>query len=109
MTQYHSGVKEYDEKEKFVAVLGYITIIGWLVALFLYGEHKTPLVRFHLRQSLGLIITAAILSFVPLIGWILNAVVFIVWLVCIYHAFMGHIFRVPVMGDLYQEYLDFVI
>lgn len=107
--QYHTNTKTDDDMARLVAVLGYLTIIGWLIALFLYGEHKSHLARFHLRQSLGLVITAAILSFIPLIGWGLNIIVLLAWLVSIYHAGLGHVFRVPLLGDLYQEHLDFVI
>ena len=105
--QYH--IKTNEKMARLVAVLGYLTIFGWLVALFLYGEHKSHLARFHLRQSLGLVLTAGLLSFIPLIGWGLNIILLFAWLLSIYHAGSGHIFRVPVLGDLYQEHLDFVI
>lgn len=38
---------------KTAAIVAYITIIGWLVSYFaLYNDNKTPLARFHMRQSL---------------------------------------------------------
>lgn len=38
---------------KTAAIVAYITIIGWLISYFaLYNDAKTPLSRFHMRQSL---------------------------------------------------------
>ncbi|NQY62667.1 MAG: hypothetical protein HRT38_02900 [Alteromonadaceae bacterium] len=54
MTGFHSEtnhqliVKKHDDMAKMVAVLGYLTIFGWLIALFLYGKYKSPLARHHL-------------------------------------------------------------
>lgn len=93
---------------KIISVLCYITLIGWLVAMLLYGNHKSAQTRFHLRQSLGLIITAALLSFIPLIGWVLNIVVIVLWFVALFHAVQGKEYQVPVVGPLYQAHLDFI-
>ena len=38
---------------KVVSILGYLTVFGWLLALFIYGKHNSALARFHLQQSLG--------------------------------------------------------
>ena len=102
------ATKSAEERAKLVSVLAYITVIGWVVAFYLYGQQKCQLVRFHLRQSLGLILTAAVLSFIPLIGWSLISVLFLMWLFCIYQAYLGHSYYFPFLGVFYQEYLDFV-
>ena len=54
------------DQNRLLAVLGYMTIIGWLISLVLYGKHKSSLLRFHLRQSLGLFISATFFMVVPL-------------------------------------------
>jgi uncharacterized membrane protein len=94
--------------DKIVAILGYITLLGWLVAIVLHDKHKCSFTTFHLRQSLGLIITGALLALIPLIGWLMNIAVFLVWLYAIYHAIQGRQEKVPVLGDCYQEHLDFI-
>lgn len=109
MTHYQYSSKAQEDKAKLISVLAYLTVIGWLISFYLYGDNKSPHARFHLRQSLGLIITAAVLSFIPLIGWGLNCILFLLWLMCIYQAYLGHIFHIPLLGDYYQEHLDFVI
>lgn len=93
---------------KIVAILGYATLLGWLIAMILHDKHKSSFSIFHLRQSLGLIITGALLALVPLIGWLMNVAVFLVWLYAIYYAIQGQSVKVPFLGDWYQEHLDFI-
>ena len=92
----------------FIAVISYFTLLGWIVALVMYDKHQSSLANFHLRQSLGLIITGAILSLIPLVGWALNVVVLLAWLVGLCCAIQGKEYAVPLLGDFYQEHLDFI-
>jgi len=91
-----------------VSVISYFTLIGWVVAMVIYDKHKSSLASFHLRQSLGLIITGALLSFIPLVGWLLTIGVVIAWFVGIISAIQGKETQVPLLGSIYQEYLDFI-
>jgi uncharacterized membrane protein len=91
-----------------VAVISYFTLIGWVVAMIIYDKHQSSLASFHLRQSLGLIITGAILSLIPLVGWVLNFGVILAWAVGIYYAIQGQEYKVPLLGNFYQEHLDFI-
>lgn len=105
---YNENVTERFDMAKAVSVISYLTIVGWLIAIALYGKHKSSSTSFHLRQSLGLIITGAILSLIPLIGWSLNFVVCVAWLFALYHSILGNQQKVPFLGDFYQEHLDFI-
>ena len=91
-----------------VSVISYFTLIGWVVAIVIYDNHQSSLASFHLRQSLGLIITGSLLSFVPLVGWLLSIAVIFAWFIGIYAAIKGKEIKVPVLGNVYQEYLDFI-
>ena len=91
-----------------VAVISYFTLIGWVVAMIIYDKHQSSLASFHLRQSLGLIITGAMLSLIPLVGWVLNIGVILAWAVGIYSAIQGQEYKVPLLGDFYQQHLDFI-
>ena len=115
MHYHHStNTRERTENEtdydlaKFVAVTSYLTLIGWLIALVVYGHHKSRLSSFHLRQSLGLIVTGCLLSFIPLIGWLLNLGVLAAWGFGLYYAIKGHEKLVPILGEFYQQHLDFI-
>lgn len=96
------------DMNKLVSILCYITPIGWLVAMLLHGNHKSSLAQFHLRQSLGLLITAAMLSFIPLIGWLLQIMVLAAWIQGLYFALLEQQKPVFILGDFYQSHLDFI-
>ena len=96
------------ERTKIISVLSYMTIVGWLIALLWHGNEQGPLARYHLRQSLGLFVTTMVLAFVPLIGWLINILLFGAWCYGVYSAFIGHKYALPVVGDLYQQHLDFI-
>ncbi len=90
-------------EDKTVAIVSYITLIGWIVAFVLHNNNKTALGAFHLRQSLGLFITGIILWWIPVIGWILNIIVFIFWLIGLINATQGETKPVPIIGEFYQD------
>lgn len=96
------------EQPKTIAILSYFTIIGWLIALVLYDTHKSSFASFHLRQSLGLIITGAILMLIPLVGWLLTVIICLAWFYSLYHVVNGHLTKVPLLGGFYQKHLDFI-
>ena len=96
------------DRTKFISVLSYMTIVGWLIALLLHGKDKDYLARYHLRQSLGLFVTAMVLAFVPIVGWLINVLLVVAWCIGIYHACIGHKYTLPVIGDVYQQHLDFI-
>ena len=69
---------ETQKEDTTVAVLSYITLIGFIVAIVMHGNNKTKLGAYHLRQSLGLIITAVafyiavfIIAFIPFVNLLL--------------------------------------
>ncbi|WP_448565292.1 DUF4870 domain-containing protein [Thalassotalea ganghwensis] len=108
MTHIHTESHPQYDMAKVVAILSYVTVVGWLVAIFLYGRHHSPFARFHLKQSLGLIVTAAALSFIPLIGWLINFILALYWLFALCCAIRGQQYLVPIVGQYYQEHLDFI-
>jgi len=104
----YSGFFQRVELNRIVAILGYLTLAGWLIAILLRGKTKSAFACFHLRQSLGIIITGAFLSLIPLIGWLLNVLICLAWLVCLYQACQGHKYLMPFLGQYYQRHLDFI-
>jgi len=98
-------------EDRTVAILAYITIIGFIIAIVMHGSKKTALGAFHLRQALGLFITA-------IVGWIGLAIT-VVGLVLIpffglailVFAIMGLVAAaggqqkpLPLLGDKYQKW-----
>ena len=71
------------KEDTTVAILTYITIIGFVIAIVMHSSKKTALGAFHLRQGLGLFITGLviwlpcmILSMIPVV----NVLMILVWL-----------------------------
>ena len=59
-------------EDKTVAILSYVTILGFIAAMIMHQSHKTQLGAFHLRQMLDLVVTGlvgGIRGVVPILGW----------------------------------------
>lgn len=103
-----------DTSPKTVAVVAYITFIGWLISyLFLYPKQKDPLGAFHLRQSLGLYLCGLVLSilnrsFATGIMWgagnIIAVILFVFWLIGLVNAINGQQKLLPLVGESFQRW-----
>ena len=63
-------------EDKTVAIISYITIIGFIAAIFLHQNNKTQLGAFHLRQVLGIVLTGVaggMIGVVPILGDVFDA------------------------------------
>lgn len=84
-------------------LLGFITGI-----IFLLVEKQSKFVRFHAMQSTilfgGVFVANIALGFIPILGWmtglILSLVAFILWIVLMWKAFQGEMYKVPYVGEL---------
>ena len=90
-------------------LLGFITGI-----IFLLIEKQSRFVRFHAMQSTilfgGIFVANIALGFIPILGWLLGLllsfVAFILWIVLMWKAFQGEMYKVPKIGDLAEQQLD---
>jgi uncharacterized membrane protein len=93
-----------EDQSKLVAVLSYIFIIGWIIALILNMNKKTDLGSFHVRQALLLWIIWIVLWWVPILGWLLNLVVFVLLIMGLVYAVQGKKKEVPILGAHAQKW-----
>jgi uncharacterized membrane protein len=102
-------------EDRTVAILTYLTIIGFIVAIVIHSSKKTALGSFHLRQGLGLIVTGIVfgvagilLVFIPIIGWLAMLAAwicfFIMWLMGLIAAASGQQKPAPILGAKYQQW-----
>jgi uncharacterized membrane protein len=99
-------------EDRTVAILAYITLIGFIVAIVMHGSKKTPIGSYHLRQALGLMLTAfcgyIVLLIIPVIGWIcipffgLGILVFAI--MGLISAVNGQQKPLPLLGEKYQKW-----
>ncbi|MES2678858.1 MAG: hypothetical protein V4635_03195 [Bacteroidota bacterium] len=99
---------------KTVAIISYITLIGWIIALIIHSGNKTRLGAYHLRQTLGLMILIVcvgilgyILYFIPM-GWAIKAALniglLVFWIIGLVSAISGDEKPLPIVGGLFQKW-----
>lgn len=89
-------------------LLGFITGI-----IFLVIEKQSKFVRFHAMQSTILFGGVFVLNFglglIPILGWLLGLILtfasFIFWIILMWKAFQGEMYKVPKIGDLAEKQL----
>lgn len=98
-------------EDRTVAILGYITIIGFIVAIVMHSSKKTKLGSYHLRQMLGLVVTglaAGFIGIIPVIGWLALPILwiglFVLWIMGLIAAVNGQFKPIPVLGEHYQKW-----
>jgi uncharacterized membrane protein len=98
-------------EDRTVAILSYVTIIGFIAAIFVHQSRKTQLGAFHLRQVLGLVLTGVVGGFaavVPILGWLvwflLMIGMLVLWLLGLISALRGDMRPVPLLGEQYQRW-----
>jgi uncharacterized membrane protein len=90
-------------EDKTVAILAYITIIGFIAAIVINSNKKTQLGAFHLRQMLGFVLTG-VLCVIPLLNILIVLCLFVLWIMALISAIKGEMKPVPIVGPLYQKW-----
>ena len=94
-------------------VAGLLCYLVWWITgiIFLIIEKDNKFVRFHAWQSIftfaTITIIQIILSFIPIIGWILGILVWIgsviLWAMMMYRAYQGKMTKLPIAGNLAEK------
>jgi uncharacterized membrane protein len=99
-----------DIQGKDIALIGYLTIIGLVIAFVMNNDKKHEFAKFHIRQSLGIFLSAIALSFIaiiPILGWLVWIVgIFVLlymWIKGLLNAINGKEEVVPILGEKYAE------
>src|SRR3989344_1294936 len=89
-------------------LLGFVTGI-----IFLLIEKQSRFVRFHAMQSTilfgGIFVVNLALGFIPILGWLvgllLSLAAFVLWIVLMWKAFQGEMYKVPYVGAIAEKQL----
>jgi len=114
-------------EDKTVAIVCYLTLIGFIVAVIIHSSKKTKLGAFHLRQALGFVLTiivgwicvlvmmfvllfvlafmkSILMFFIPLIYLAFGLSILVLWVMGFIAAINGEMKPMPVVGPLYQKW-----
>ena len=95
---------------KSIAIISYLTIIGWVIALIMHNNNKTELGAFHIRQMLGLILLGLALSVlnmlldIYILGIIIQLGMIVLWVLGLLSAIQAEKKPIPLIGDKFQEW-----
>ena len=90
-------------------------VLVWITGIvFVVLEKKSTFVKFHAWQSImtfGLLTVAnLILSWIPVVGWILSILIgilmFVLWIILIIQAGSGKMWKVPWAGDWAEKQIS---
>lgn len=103
---------------KTLSIVSYITLIGWLIAYFNGKEKGDSLLKYHLRQALGLAIVSIIFNvvltivatIVPALSFlgIAGLVILVLWIMGIINAANGAEKPTPLVGKMFENKFAFI-
>ncbi len=96
-------------------VAGLLCYLGTVITgiIFLIIEKKNKFVRFHAMQSIcffvAIWIVTFVLGFIPFLGWVLSGIISLAgvigWIVLMVKAYNNEYFKLPVIGNLAEDFL----
>ena len=102
--EFENDVNQVSKDGKNIALIAHLTFIGWIVAFVMNNNTKSEFGSFYIRQMLGLMICAILLSFIPFIGWIINLGVIVLWIMSLIGSLNGEKKLTPVVGPYFQDW-----
>lgn len=94
------------------AVLAYVGMVVTGI-IFLMIEKKNKFVRFHAMQSVcffgAIWIMTLLIGWIPFIGWLVSGLISLVtvvgWVFLMYKAYNNEYYKLPVVGDLAEDFV----
>ncbi len=97
---------------KTIAIIAYITLIGWIIALVMHNNNKTALGAYHIRQMLGLMLFGVVLSILAnfldiyILSLIIQIGLIVLWILGLIAAIQGEQKPVPLVGEQFQQWFS---
>lgn len=82
---------------KTTGIVAYLTWIGLLIA-YLSGDKEGA--KFHLNQSLVLVLASIVCGIIPFLGWAAEIFVFVCWIIGFVGAVQGEEKEMPLLGKI---------
>ena len=101
------------DHSKIISILSYF-VVGIVWYFVDESERKDNKAKFHVKQSLNLIIISIAVSiiinifqFLSFIGWIVQLVLFVLWIIGLINAINMKQSKIPLIGEFADKYLTF--
>lgn len=94
------GASDDVEKNKVLAAISYLWIVSLIILLV---KKDSPFAQFHAKQGFVLFIAAIVFGFIPLIGMLLNLVVFVFALIGLISALQGKWRKLPLIAPIAEK------
>ena len=105
---------------KTIAIISYLTIIGWVIAYVMNSNNKSQIAIYHIRQSLFLMLAGIVfyivqtmLLLIPYLGWLIallsipiGLALLILWIMGLISAINGEEKPIPLIGAKAQQVLS---
>ena len=95
---------------KTTAIISYITWIGTIIAFIMNNDKRNSFAAFHIRQMIGLSIFSLANTFIVAryggmwASGIIGLGLFVLWIIGFIGATKGEETKVPLVGDLFQDW-----
>ncbi|WP_347709717.1 YtxH domain-containing protein [Gelidibacter japonicus] len=102
--EFENDVNSVSKDGKNIALIAHLTLIGWIIAFVMNNNTKSEFGSFYIRQVLGLGLCGLVLSFIPLLGWLVSLGIFVLWIMSLIGALNGEKKLTPVLGEYFQDW-----
>ena len=98
------------QEGKTMAIISYITFIGTIIAFIMNNDKKNSFAAFHIRQMIGIILLGIIINVIArfanlgMISTIIGLIPVILWVIGFIGAIQGQEKKVPLLGDMFQDW-----
>lgn len=98
------------QEGKTIAIISYLWVIGLIIAFIMNKDKKNSFASFHIRQMVGLAILSLINSFViaRFAGYYVTSAIgialLILWVIGLIGAVQGEEKKIPLLGDMFQDW-----
>lgn len=101
---FEDDVHAVSKDGKNIALIAHLTLIGWIIALVMNNNTKNEFGSFYIRQVLGLGLCGLVLSFIPILGWLVSLGIFVLWIMSLISAINGEKKLTPLLGAQFQDW-----
>lgn len=106
--------RQIEKEGKTMAIIGYMTLIGSLIAMMMNADPKNEFARFHIRQAFGLHLVFHSFALLSSVAYNIYALygLYLCYIILWVYGFIGALNEkkqsVPAIGPYFQKWFTFI-